>query len=259
MFFRLNKRALDYIRSGGKPTLSIIQEVLNFPTSVVISEEHIHLCIEIVDNPVTLNLPVPNSPDVAPFAKIAGPENSKDPALRTPGCYMIVDSAETDLRNSYIGQSVHMGNRVKNHASGKDPRTSKFVGSMNQGIVRLFLLTPEMVASMPAGLTTTQFLCVLEQYLFFHYRPLINAAFVARAGVAWSEQAIAAHRALLGTPIFVYRLVADTVHSSLLELVYTFESMGQVSETFGFERTWLKNVFKRGGWFRGNLFFLKIH
>ena len=89
---------------------------------------------------------------------------------------MIMEKDETNTRNSYIGQSVHMGNRVKDHAGSKDPRTSNFVSNMQgNGVVRLFLLTPEMEASMLGGLTVSQFLCVLEQYLFFLYRPLINA------------------------------------------------------------------------------------
>lgn len=229
------------------------------PATAVITEEHLSICATIVQNPITLALPVPNSSHVLPFAEVAGPENSKDPSKRTPGCYMISQSGDTNPRNVYIGQSVHLGNRVKDHASGKDPRTANFVNEMGgQGMVQLFLVTPTILASMPTGLTTTQFLCVLEQYMFFSYRPLINAALVAKAGVSWSQEAIKAHRALLGIPIYVYRKVADGMNGPVLELVYIFESMGLVGPAFGFNRLWMKSILLRGGWFRDTLFFSKV-
>jgi hypothetical protein len=78
-----------------------------------------------------------------------------------------------------------MGDRVKDHAAERDPRTSLFVSTMlGKGIVSLFILTPDMIAGMPVGLTTVQFLCVLEQYLFFLHRPLVNGVFVATPGVS---------------------------------------------------------------------------
>ena len=243
------------MRNNGGPTRSMIQTVLEYDN---VTDEHISLCEEMTSNPIVLSLPVPNTEHVLPFAAVAGPENSKDPAKRTPGCYLIKPKGDDNMSNSYVGQSVHTGNRVKDHANGKDPRTAKFVESMQgNGEVQLFLLTPEVLSKLPEGLTLTQFLCVLEQYLFFKYRPCINAAFVAKPGIPWTEQAIAQHRAATGEPVYIYRSI-ESDQASELELVYTADSMGHVSELFGYERTWLKNVMKRGGWYRQSVFFSKV-
>lgn len=243
------------MRNNGGPTRSIIQTVLEYDN---VTDEHISLCEEITSNPIVLSLPVPNTEHVLPFAAVAGPENSKDPAKRTPGCYLIKPKGDDNMSNSYVGQSVHTGNRVKDHANGKDPRTAKFVESMQgNGEVLLFLLSPEVLSKLPEGLTLTQFLCVLEQYLFFKYRPCINAAFVAKPGIPWTEQATAQHRAATGEPVYIYRSI-ESDQASELELVYTADSMGHVSELFGYERTWLKNVMKRGGWYRQSVFFSKV-
>lgn len=166
--------------------LTIIQKVLKSKSfnTASITQAHIDLCALIAGAPITLPLPVPNSPHVLPFSAVAGPENSGDPTKRTPGCYQLINPIEREARKTYIGQSVHLGNRVKDHASGGDPRTNPFVSEMEgKGLVALYMLTPFMASTMLGGLTLTQFLCVLEQYLFFLHRPLINGVFVATAGI----------------------------------------------------------------------------
>jgi hypothetical protein len=77
-----------------------------------------------------------------------------------------------------------MGDRVKDHAAGRDPRTSQFVKGMeDRGLVQLFMVTPAIIADLPQGLTLVQFLCVLEQYLFFLCCPEVNGVYVATPGV----------------------------------------------------------------------------
>lgn len=235
-FFRRNFLATEHIKLALRPSLEIIQKVLGLPDSACITQEHIDLCEKLSESPVVLPIPVPNSNHVLPFSKVAGPENSVDPSKRTPGIYLLVQEGKFKTRDKYIGQSVHLGNRVKDHGSSKDPRTSSFITDMKgEGLVYLFILTPAIIASLPLGLTLVQFLCVFEQYMFFLHRPRINRVFVATHGVAWSDAAKAAHTLLLGKPVFVYRKVSDSPY--VLELVYIFESMGLLSTTFGFDRT----------------------
>ena len=50
-----------------------------------------------------------------------------------------------------------------------------------QGKVDLFILPP--LNEIPLGLTDSEFLCVLEQYLIFKYRPQINKLFIAKSGI----------------------------------------------------------------------------
>lgn len=183
-FFRRNNLAVNHIRDGGEPSLNIIQTVLGLPPTAIITQEHIDLCATISSSPVELLLPVPNSSAVLPFSQVAGPEYPVDAAKRSPGCYLIMESEEVNPQNCYIGHSVHLGGRVKGHAAGRDPRTKPFIGAMvKEGLVLLFPVTPHL-PNITGGLTTVQFLCVLEQYLFFLHRPLVNGVIVASPGIS---------------------------------------------------------------------------
>jgi hypothetical protein len=51
----------------------------------------------------------------------------------------------------------------------------------DQGKVDLFILP--LSNEILSGLTESEFLCVLEQYLIFKYRPKINKLFIARRGI----------------------------------------------------------------------------
>lgn len=247
-YFRRNAVAVKYIKDGGAPNLTIITQVLSLPSTATITQEHIDLCEKISDSPIELAMPIPNTSHVKPFSAVAGPEHPVDLNKRTPGCYLLVKSGDLDSHNKYIGHSVHMGDRVKDHTSGRYPTTAKFIASMmGQGLVQLFMVTPRIINTLPVGLTLTQFLCVLEQYLFFLHKPLINGVLVATPGVSWSTTAIAAHQAALGVPIFVYRILTEAISGSVLEFVHYFPSQGLVRRTLGFERTWLKSVFNRNG------------
>lgn len=243
-FFRRNNIAVNHIQNGGEPSLAIIQTVLALPPTAIITQEHINLCATISSSPVELSLPVPNSSAVLPFSKVAGPEHPVDATKRSPGCYMIIESGEVDPRNCYIGHSVHMGGRVKGHAAGRDQRTMQFIRDMvDDGLVLLFPITPHL-SSITGDLTVVQFLCVLEQYLFFLYRPLVNGVMVASPGISLSPEAILMHQKLLGTMVYVYQLIAEGM---ILQLVHVFNSSGSASTSLGFERTWVKGIISRGG------------
>jgi GIY-YIG catalytic domain. len=145
-----------------------------------INKKHFELCVSLYKNPITLDLPIPHTDKISDFSKVAGVENLD--SLRksgkfVPGCYRIYGIGNSpDM--CYIGQALHLGLRVKQHAKGSNKNTSDFCMNLgNKGKVDLFILPG--LENIPKGLSISEFLCVLEQYLIFKYRPKINKLFIA--------------------------------------------------------------------------------
>jgi carbonic anhydrase/acetyltransferase-like protein (isoleucine patch superfamily) len=106
---------------------------------------------------VILPLPLPRTEQVLTFTKLAGTEHY-DSNIILAGCYIIRSSnleysATTELSNEcYIGQTTHLGHRIKVHAKKVDSTTRLFIESLkNQGIVELCIIPEDII--IPSGLT----------------------------------------------------------------------------------------------------------
>ena len=82
------------------------------------------LCEEIDKNKKTLFLPIPHSKYVTEFFAVAGSTSKKEGAIGCYGLGTIEDPA------AYIGQSVHIGNRVAQHVRGKVKTTKDFLNNI---------------------------------------------------------------------------------------------------------------------------------
>ena len=235
-----------------EPTLKIINEVLSLNTKI--NKKHFDLCVSLSNNPITLDLPLPHTSKVSNFSKIAGVENLE--RLRKsgkfiPGCYRIYK--DSDLPNiCCIGQAKHLGLRVKQHAKGNNKNISKFCADLDdKGKVDLYILPG--LENIPSGLSITELLCVLEQYLIFKYRPEINRLYIAKPGIIWTKEVIAKHREKVGKKIYMY---LKSIKDSKLELIYIFDSASQGSLIIGKERNWIKNILVRNkGWYKNTIYF----
>ncbi len=168
----------------------ILNKVLNFgdkPTSI--TEEHLILCLEIYNKRTTLALPVPRTKHVISFTKLVGRESYKE-ENKVSGCYCIRAlfkgcSKVTGLRGieSYIGQTNHLGHRVKQHAKGVDINTKSFISSCKgKGVVvDLFIVDKDL--QIPGNLTIKQFITILEQYLIIKLKPTLNKKLLATPGI----------------------------------------------------------------------------
>ena len=244
--------ALKYIKELKEPTLKIINNVLSLNNHV--NKKHFDLCVSLCNNPITLDLPLPHTNKVSNFSKIAGVENLE--RLRKsgkfiPGCYRIYK--DSDLSNiCYIGQAMHLGVRVKQHAKGNNKNTAKFCADLrDKGKVDLYILPS--IDNLPTGLSIPEFLCVLEQYLIFKYRPQINRLYIARPGIVWTKEVIAKHREKVGKKIYMY---LKSIKDNKLELIYIFDSASEGSLKIGKERSWIKNTLVRNkGWYKNTIYF----
>lgn len=245
----------------GKPTVEVISTALDYPAGLI-TTHHLDLCADIVKTPIKFVLPRVNTEHVRPFAAVAGPDNTKGNGV--PGCYLMGSSDFMDLpptpgveSKCYVGHSIRLGKRVKEHAKGLDKTTSAFLESLGKDAhVYLFIITDDIKSKLN-GLPLKEFICVLEQYLFMRYFPSVNRSKVATAGVLHSPQALAKLREVNGEPVFIYE---GNKNNPLVPLIlrYIYPSAGFAStDLLGYERLGVRSIIRRGGWFRDRLFFSK--
>jgi len=248
--------AINHIKKKKDPNLDIINKVLNLNTPAMTKD--FDLCSTIIENSVTLDLPLPGTKKVISFSKIAGVENLeslKKSGKFVPGCYRIWGlNKASDF--CYIGQTRHLGLRVKYHAKGQNKNTFTFCNSLgNKGKVDLYILPKNLEHQ--SKLSKSEFLCVLEQYLIFKHRPLINKIFIARPGIIWDEKVIMKHREKVGKKIYIY--IKSNKSENNLEFVYMSHSSSYASQILGYERSWIKNILYRNkGWYKNKIFFSLI-
>lgn len=182
--YRRHHKILKFIKDGSEPTLDFLSEVLCFKQPAQITKNHLSLCEELYNKRVVMPLPLPHSEHVDAFTKLVGTEHWNSPRILA-GCYIIkgfepIRSEVTSLEGIglYIGQSTHLGHRVKSHAKKSDSTTRLFIESLgSKGLVELCILGNDM--AVPKGLTKNQFITLLEQYLIIKLKPTINKKFLA--------------------------------------------------------------------------------
>lgn len=176
-------------------TVSTISIALDLDKEVVTEEV---LSISANVKTIELRLPLPNSENVKTFSEKVGPENSTS---KVAGCYYIYSPTNPEL-GTYVGHSIHLGKRVKDHAKGLQASTGKLVEvAKSNAIVRVYIPDPFLV---PSHLSMSQFLLILEQYLFFLLKPTINKAFVASPGYSSPDMNHTKHIEKVGKPLHVY-------------------------------------------------------
>ena len=86
----------------------------------------------------------------------------KNPEKRKAGCYHIHENIENVFGSGYVGQSIILGNRVREHANLRT--TSSYITSLKkQGKVTLYLVPDSY--NLPLDIAT--FLTILERRRLF--------------------------------------------------------------------------------------------
>lgn len=235
-----HRKAINHIKNKKKPTLTIIREVLGFYVENI-QKEDFNLCKKIVENAITLDLPKPYTDKAIIFSKFAGPNDWKSAVkYNISGCYRIWGDESDDM--CYIGQSKYLGPRVKKHAYGWNINTRKFCSNLGgKGKVSLYIIPKNKIRK---ELTINQFLCILEQYLIFKYRPKINKVFVAIPGVIWNKERILKHKEIMGKKLYIY--IRSSSLEDTFEYIYLSPSHSHLSLLLGYNRLWAKGVMRKG-------------
>lgn len=177
--YQRHNRVKKIIQKGN--AITNLKELIEQSLDLTISDKMFNDCLLIVSNPVTLCLPYAHTDASKVFSKLVGPYESSDPIKRKAGCYHIHPKGEM-FNTGYVGQSIILGNRVRRHMLGLFNTTADFIKSLdNNGQVTLYIVPSTIVLS--EGITMSQFLTVLEQYLFFTIQPSINISMIASHGV----------------------------------------------------------------------------
>lgn len=107
-----------------------------------------------------------------------------------------------ETSEAYVGHSVSLGKIVKDHAKAHDKTTGSWVlKNKDKMFVRVYTVNDSLDLR---GLSLKDFLCVLEQYLFYLEKPSINKVVVATTGVLQSDEAVASLRDKLGLKAYAY-------------------------------------------------------
>jgi hypothetical protein len=134
-----------------------------------------------------------------------------------------------------------LGRRVKYHSKGSNNTTKAFCSELgNNAKVDLFIIPKDN--EIIKKYSIDKFLCVLEQFLFFKYRPLVNKLYIAIPGVILDQKAIKKHREKVGKKIYIY---LKSKELNRLELIYISSSRSYISKLLGYERSWIKNILVR--------------
>jgi hypothetical protein len=247
-----HKEAVKYIISKREPDADIINKILLFKSGI--EDIHIDLCIIIYNNRITLDLPRSHEESVIPFSKVADVEymeSLKKSRKFVPGCYRIWGLGYPG-EYCYIGQTKHLGRRVKYHSKGSNNTTKAFCSELgNNAKVDLFIIPKDN--EIIKKYSIDKFLCVLEQFLFFKYRPLVNKLYIVIPGVILDQKAIKKHREKVGKKIYIY---LKSKELNRLELIYISSTRSYISKLLGYERSWIKNILVRSfGWYKDKLYF----
>lgn len=183
------------ILNNSKPTVSNISAALNLPAGIV-TEEVLSICAN--TKPIELGLPVPNSKNVKPFSEQVGPENN---TKKVPGCYCIYSPNNPEL-GTYVGHSISLGKRIKDHAKGKQSSTGKLVQTAgSNAVVRVYIPDSSLL---PSHITMAQFILIIEQFLFYLVKPTINRAFISSPGYSNPDMDTSKHIEKVGKPLQIY-------------------------------------------------------
>jgi hypothetical protein len=212
------------------------------------------------DKRIKMPLPLPHTKHVAPFTALVGQE-SYESKLIVAGCYIIkgpnlVVSPVTNLISSecYIGNSTHLGHRVKTHTKGVDSTTREFIKSLvNKGMLELCILTSEI--EIPAGLTKNQFITLLEQYLIIKLKPTVNKKLLATPGVMWTPEVVNKFLEKMSQPVYAYHKQDD----GKMVMIQIFPSTRAVGMSLDLSKSFYSNLkIRTGGWYKDKIYFTDI-
>lgn len=235
--WNLHELVKSHLNAGGGVSIPVLSEVLERK----VTSDQVAACESIFRSGITIPMPFPNTDSARTFTKLAGTIHAK-PEVQRPGCYYIF-SDDTSL--SYVGQTVHLGKRVRTHAYGTK-ETQEFITASPNAKVTLYFLD-----DLITGLDLAQSLTLLEQYLFLVHNPTYNKILVATPGFTLTQQSYDSLITARYHTIYCYTKSGD--HYTLVQ---TFPSGRKVAEVLGLAPAFYNNVrVQNKGWFRDTLFF----
>lgn len=220
------------------PSISNISKALNL-SSTIVTKEVLNLCAAVETK--LFDMPVPHSSYVNIFSKEVSSENSK---IKIPGCYYIFNIDNVNL-GTYVGQSINLGKRVKDHAKGTQKSTKDLVKSDNCKVLIYYI----DIIILPPYINLKIFLSILEQYLFFIHKPTKNISIIASAGYSNLSTINQKHIDKVGKFVYVYWFFNNKYY-----FLHSYATISSISFAFNISRKWGTNIISRGGFFREQLY-----
>ena len=172
-----NKKVRAHIKANKGVCKDLMNDILFIEP--IVTDQHIALCDKVFSEKVTLPIPFNDRPAVEAYALVAPTRYAPD-ILKIP--YRVFDSV---TGRSYVGQSLHIGARVSDHANHRDRTKTPIYDWMSElnyesrGLVEVYRVP---IQNNYDGLTLREFLCVMEMYLFLVHKPSENRVLVSTPG-----------------------------------------------------------------------------
>lgn len=238
--FKRSIFVMQEIANNAEPTSKNISYALGLKEGVV-TDKVVTICEGIVINSITLPLPNYNSANSELFRSVVG--SSSSTGNKVPGCYLL--HSQDPTKDTYIGQSKSLAQRVREHANGSSNVQNLIKDFGNKGIVTLFIIPEEVLDTIT--ISKELFITILEQYLFFYYKPTYNKMFVAGTNIVDSNDS--KFSTTLWSKLYIYSKEGDT-----LTLIQIMHSTAAFSRLMSKTISWARGIVKKGGWIRDTLF-----
>lgn len=157
--------------------------------------------------------------------------------------YLIYSPNNPEL-GTYVGHSIHLGKRVKDHAKGLQSSTGNLVQTAN-AVVRVSIPDP---SQLPANISMALFILILEQYLFFLFKPTINRAFIASPGYSNPDMDNTKHIEKVGKNWF---------NNNTYYHLHSLTNVSALSHLMDKRYKWAATIIDRGGFYHHQLFLSK--
>lgn len=206
--YHLQKKMI--IDNNNNITVDIMNTALD---KNIVTESLLNLCKNIFDKRETYDLPwSPKIRDAKRFAENNGPV-SYGP-VKVPGVY-ILHVPDIELTHSYVGQSVNLGVRIRNHLHLTSKSTITIIKTLKQtqkGSVETCIINNDTVHLLTTkhGISINDFLNILEQYVILVTMPSLNTLYLIRDfGVSSPCEGDRALRHTNRQPLYIYRVLKE--------------------------------------------------
>lgn len=227
-YYLRQRKMKNMLLNETSPTVNNITEILNLPAGTV-TKEIMALCKTIYLNGNTYDMPYRGTNAAKEFNSTGGPHTTKSNDVKLAGCYHIYDSSCS--LSGYVGQSIHLGRRVRDHANGHHIATTDFVALNKSSMkVTIFILNDKEKLTGDIRL----FITILEQYLFFVLRPTVNISLIANPGLvvpAGEFRVSSESMKALWKPLYLYKVSTIDMSYTLIYTLPNTDSLSTLANT----------------------------
>lgn len=174
-------------------------------------------------------------------------------SIKVPGVYIL---HMPDTNDSYVGQSINLGVRIRSHLHITSKGTIAALQSLKQtqsGSVETCIIDSEMISVLITkhGIALKDFLDILEQYVILITMPSLNTLYLIRGfGTSSPSDKDRTLRHPNRQCLYIYKVIVN----SPITLIYEMPSIGTLGKVINLNPDFARGILKAGGLFRDEIY-----